>query len=54
LKRNHEINELVSREELVMCISDDFLFGGKIQFDQEKMKQIEKMAIKGKKKKSDI
>lgn len=53
LKRNHEINEIVSREELVMCISDDFLFGDKIEFDKEKLEKIRQEALKGKKKKSD-
>ena len=36
-----------------MCISDDFLFGDKIEFDKEKLDKIRKEALKGKKKKSD-
>ena len=38
IKRTHEIHELVSREELALLLSDEFLFGSKIEIDAEKAK----------------
>lgn len=38
VKRTHEINELVSKEELALLLSNEFLFGHKIEIDKEKAK----------------
>ena len=38
IKRTHEINEIVSKEELALILSNDFLFGDKIEIDAEKLK----------------
>lgn len=40
IKRTHEINDLVSKEELALILSNDFLFGNKIEIDADKIKQI--------------
>lgn len=54
IKRTHEINELVSKEELALLLSDDFLFGKDIQVDDREAKQIEKMVKKKGNQKSEL
>lgn len=50
IKRTHEINDIVSKEELALILSNDFLFGEKIEIDAEKLKQMQNsMKIDGKK-----
>ena len=41
IKRTHEINDIVSKEELALILSNDFLFGEKIEIDAEKLKQMQ-------------
>lgn len=35
INRTHEINDLVSKEELALLLSNDFLFGNKISIEKE-------------------
>ena len=54
IRRTHEINDLVSKEELALILSNDFLFGDRIEIDQEKLKQIHNQVKKRKNKQSDL
>ena len=40
IKRTHEINDIVTKEELALILSNDFLFGEKIEIDPEKIKPL--------------